>query len=86
MQEHGWKRLLETQTKVRLDCHMLQHRLRQLEADTVDGQRISDQLEATVQQLLTDLQAARTAKVCPSFLSSCTMACLSCSVAFVCLP
>lgn len=69
MQDHGWKCLVQTQTSVRRECHMLQHRVCQLEAAAVDGQRTSDQLQGTVQQLLTDLQAARTAKVCPSFLS-----------------
>lgn len=74
MQDQRWKYLVQTQTDVRRDRYMLQHRVRQMEADAVDGQRNSDQLESTVQQLLTDLQAARTAKVCSSFLSHCTVA------------
>lgn len=66
MQDHKWKCLLQAQSSER---YMLQQRVCQLEADALNGRRISDQLEGTVQQLLTDLQAARTAKVCPSFLS-----------------
>ena len=51
---------------VRHERHLLQITL---EAEAVIQQETSDQLDSTVQQLLTDLQAARAANVSPSFLS-----------------
>ena len=50
--------------------HLLRKSIRQLEAEAVVQQETSDQLDSTVQQLLTDLQAVKTANVSPSsFLS-----------------
>lgn len=54
------------------DRHLLRQRLRQLEAKAVLRQETSDQLDSTLQQLLTGLQAARAAKVRPLLPVTCT--------------
>lgn len=73
MQDYLSDRLWESQADeldVWHERHLLRKSIRQLEAEAVVQQKISDQLDSTVQQLLTDLQAVRTANVSPSsFLS-----------------